>query len=723
LSTVRGRTEVVVEEHRPVPLFQHVMAGSKLYDLFVDDDQGRPRINPSLAVLAQDAQAEQRRSRRQGYQRRGRRGPRIPMRYEVIERLSAADLLPAITFIFSRAGCEAAADQVAASGVQLTSPTEAEQIRIIAETRCAHLPQSDLALLGFSSWVGLLSRGIAAHHAGMLPTFKEVVEELFQQGLIKCVFATETLALGINMPARSVVLEKLTKWNGETHADITPGEYTQLTGRAGRRGIDVEGHGVVVWHQGLQPQELAGLAATRTYPLRSSFHPSYNMAVNLVDSLGRHTAREVLETSFAQFQADQAVVGMATSLRRQEEAAQGYAEAMTCHLGDFAEYSALRETLSRREKELSKRSSAAEREQVAASLGALRRGDIIVVPSGRRSGPVVVLDAGLSDESDPMPHVLTVDRQMRRVSTSDFRAPVSPIATLRVPKGFHPRSASARRDLALALRSRTQGLAMEQQRGRRDRDGATDSEIIELRAALRRHPCHGCEEREIHARWAQRYHRLAREIDGLSRKVEQRTNSIARQFDRVCAVLAELGYLTSGDDSAEVTADGRRLARIYNDNDLVAAEAIRLGVWSGLDPAGLAAAASALVYQSRTMEEPITPRVQAAGVRQALREQTVVMSRLKDLEREHRVAFLGTLDPGFARAAHAWVSGRPLPEVLDSTDLAAGDFVRWCKQLADFLDQVAVAAVGSDADVAATAREAAVRIRRGVVDYSTDVPG
>lgn len=721
LSTVRGRTEVVVEEHRPVPLFQHVMAGSRLYDLFVDDDRGQPRINPSVAVLAQDAQAEQRRSRRQGYQRRGRRGPRTPMRFEVVERLAEADLLPVITFIFSRAGCEAAAEQVAASGIQLTSAAEAEQIRIIAETRCAHLPQSDLALLGFSSWVGMLSRGIAAHHAGMLPTFKEVVEELFQQGLIKCVFATETLALGINMPARSVVLEKLTKWNGETHADITPGEYTQLTGRAGRRGIDVEGHAVVVWHEGLQPQELAGLAATRTYPLRSSFHPSYNMAVNLVDSLGRHTAREVLETSFAQFQADQAVVGLATSLRRQEEAAQGYKEAMTCHLGDFTEYAALREKLSRREKELSKRSSAAEREQVTASLNRLRRGDIIVVPVGRRSGPMVVLDSGVSDETDPAPRVLTVDRQIRRLAATDFRTPVEPIARMRVPKGFHPRSAAARRDLALALRSRTQGIPMEQQRSRRNRDGASDAEIVELRAALRHHPCHGCEEREIHARWAQRYHRLQREIDSLSRRVDQRTNSIARQFDRVCAVLAELGYLTSAGDSAEVTTDGRRLARIYNDNDLVAAEAIRLGIWSGLDAAGLAAAASALVFQSRTMDEPLTPRLPDGNVRRALREQTVLMSRLKDLEREHRVAFLGTLDPGFARAAHGWVSGHPLPEVLDSADLAAGDFVRWCKQLADFLDQIAVAAAGTDGDLAAVARDAAGAIRRGVVDYNTDL--
>ena len=134
------------------------------------------------------------------------------------------------------------------------------------------------------------------------------------RGLCKVVFATETLALGINMPARTVVIEKLTKFNGETHADITPGEYTQLTGRAGRRGLDVEGHAVVLWQPGMDPRELAGLASTRTYPLRSSFRPSYNMAVNLVHQFGRARARSLLEMSFAQFQADRAVVGLARQL-------------------------------------------------------------------------------------------------------------------------------------------------------------------------------------------------------------------------------------------------------------------------------------------------------------------------------------------------------------------------------------------------------------------------
>ena len=346
----------------------------------------------------------------------------MPSRVDVIDRLDRDGLLPAITFIFSRAGCDAAVQQCLRAGLRLNSSDERAEVRRIAQARTAAIPDEDLAVLGYHEWLEGLERGIAAHHAGLLPTFKEVVEELFTRGLVKAVFATETLALGINMPARSVVLEKLVKWNGETHADVTPGEYTQLTGRAGRRGIDVEGHAVVVWPPGLDPRAVAGLASTRTYPLRSTFRPSYNMAVNLVGQVGRHRSRELLEASFAQFQADRAVVGLARQLRKNEEALEGYAEAMPCHLGDFTEYAALRRQLKDRENELARAGSAARKAAAEQSLEALRVGDVIRVPAGRRAGFAVVLDPGLSSSvtEGSRPLVLTAERQVRRLSVVDF---------------------------------------------------------------------------------------------------------------------------------------------------------------------------------------------------------------------------------------------------------------------------------------------------------------
>lgn len=709
LAAVRGDTDVIVEEHRPVPLWQHVIAGHSMYDLFVDDEQ--QVVNPELVRLARDAQN---RERMRGHrpQRGSRRGrsPLTPYRSEVIERLNKEGLLPAICFIFSRAGCDDAVSQCLADGLRLTTAAERAEIRSTVLEQTRTLPDEDLLALGYEDWIDGLERGLAAHHAGLLPLFKEVVEGLFQRGLLKVVFATETLALGINMPAKSVVLEKLVKWNGESHVELTPGEYTQLTGRAGRRGIDIEGHGVVVWHWALDPRALAGLASTRTYPLRSSFKPSYNMAVNLVSSMGRHLAREVLETSFAQFQADRSVVGLATSVRRLEEAADGYREAMTCHLGDFVEYADLREQISLREKDLTRSAAARRREAAVDSLRQLRPGDVIVIPGGRRAGPAVVIEqAGQGLHDEPRPMVLTGDRHVRRVSTVEITQAIQPIAHLRIPKSFQPRNPSARRDLAAALAD----LTSDHVPGRRVRAGAGEDElVVELRARMRQHPCHGCAEREQHARWAERYLRARREITDLEQRVEGRTNSIAKRFDRVCEVLTDLGYLTSAGDDAEVTDDGRLLMRLYSESDVLAAEALRAGVWRGLDAASLAAACSALVYESRSADEPEAPRIPRGPIREVLERMSDLWADINEIELRHGLPPSRNLDAGFVWAAQRWASGASLQTVLREGDLTAGDFVRWTKQVIDLLGQVAVSA---DDPVRSAALEAVDRMTRGVV--------
>ncbi|MFJ6652251.1 DEAD/DEAH box helicase [Microbacterium sp. NPDC091313] len=400
LDTVRGDTEVIVSEVRPVPLEQHVLVRGDLLPLF-DDRAGvaTAQVNQELvrirsgsgATYENNRRAQASRSARQaGYVSHGRRpqrGGQRPVRSanvrrierldrpDVVELLQRANLLPAIFFIFSRAGCDGAVSQVRRANLRLTTVEERQEIREIVEERTRTLRDEDLAVLGFWEWRDNLERGVAAHHAGLLPAFKEVVEELFQRKLVKVVFATETLALGINMPARTVVLEKLEKFNGEARVAITSGEYTQLTGRAGRRGIDVEGHAVIQWTEGLDPQAVAALASRRTYPLNSSFRPTYNMAVNLLDQFGRPRSREILESSFAQFQADRAVVGLARQVREAEESLAGYESAMTCDRGDFREYSQIRRELSDAEK-LNRRdatASRATREQRQREIQSLRK--------------------------------------------------------------------------------------------------------------------------------------------------------------------------------------------------------------------------------------------------------------------------------------------------------------------------------------------------------------
>ena len=707
LVTVRGHTTVVVDEHRPVPLWQHMLVGSRLYDLFVEDE-----VNPDLVRFAQEQQRLERKlPTRPG---RGMRRPRrvyLPSRMEVVDRLDTDGLLPAIYFIFSRAGCDAAVTQCVRAGLRMTTYDERMRIREYAEARCNPIEDDDLAALGYAEWLDALERGIAAHHAGLLPTFKEVIEHLFARGLVKAVFATETLALGINMPARSVVLERLMKWNGEAHVDVTPGEYTQLTGRAGRRGIDVEGHAIVLWAPDIDPLEVASLAGTRTYPLVSSFRPSYNMAVNLVATVGRQRARALLEASFAQFQADRAVVGLARQVQRNDEALAGYREAMTCDLGDFFEYARLRQQIAEREAALARDAATARRAAALQSLEKLHIGDVIAVPAGRRRGMAVVLDAGLGGEDGPRPLVLTADRQVRRLSHTDFPVPVEALAKVRVPRHFNTRSPKSRRDLASALRDKTTDISMPPAPGRARSTAADDAEIHRLRRVLREHPCHTCPDREEHARWAERYFRLDRDTEGLRRRVRNRTNTIARTFDRVCGLLTDLGYL----DGERVTDRGRVLARVYTELDLLVVECLNRELWDTLTPPELAACVSALVYEAR-QPDGSRPRIPGGAVRTTLAEMVHAWGDLSAREEEHRLSFLREPDVGFAWAAHRWASGATLDRVLTETGMAAGDFVRWTKQLIDLMAQIADAA--RDSPAGATARVTLRSLQRGVVAYS-----
>ena len=774
LDTVRGDTDVIVSEHRPVPLWQHVMVGREIVDLFAGDTtfdeiasapggngrggdsgpaedpdkrrsngpDGEPRagfeVNPELLSMARaESQMNFRgrfghggRSRRRQDRQREERGgdaQRSPVRKasrpQVIASLDRQDLLPAITFIFSRAGCDAAVAQCAAAGLWLTTEREQQIIASRVDEASRDIPAEDLDVLGFWGWRDGLLRGLAAHHAGLLPTFKEVVETLFAEGLIKAVFATETLALGVNMPARCVVLEKLDKFNGEAHVNITAGEYTQLTGRAGRRGIDVEGHAVVLWQPGTDPAAVAGLASRRTYPLNSSFRPTYNMSINLIAQFGRARAREILESSFAQFQADRSVVGLARQVRAREESLAGYAKAMTCHLGDFTEYATLRRELSDAEKAASRSNARARKSLTQDSLTRLMPGDVLKVSGGRIPGYAVVLSAD-SQAREPRPAILTEDGQLRRISSYDVDGPVSAESWIRIPKSFNAKVPKSRRDLASALRDAVREGRPPARTARNEDFGGShnvaeqERKIAGLRKALRAHPCHGCSEREDHARWSERWWKLRLETDGLARQIQGRTNTIAKTFDRVCDVLSAYGYLEAqGGGHLAISSDGQRLRRIYGEKDLLISQAIRQGAISDLDAAELAAFASALVYQAKREDRGLRPRMPSVSLEESVDIVVREWSRLEDLEEQNKLPLTAEPELGLVWPMFKWAKGRHLQEVLNGTDLAAGDFVRWAKQVVDLLDQLAKIP-GLEPRLARICREAIDLVRRGVVAYS-----
>ena len=600
LQTVRGEMQVIVSESRPVPLYQHVLFGNRLLDLF----SSSTKVNPEILRL----EKESLRSVRTKYGNSGGKKnwrdssqitPTIKAlgRAEVIEKLDREGLLPAITFIFSRAQCDNAVKQCLAAGLRLTNAEERSQIREVISEKTKSLPEDDLIVLGFHEWVDSLERGIASHHAGLLPAFKECVEELFQRGLIKAVFATETLALGINMPARTVVLEKLTKWNGESHVSVTPGEYTQLTGRAGRRGIDIEGNAVILWNKDIDSASAAGLASTRTYPLKSSFKPTYNMTINLISQFGAARARTSLESSFAQFQADKAVVGLARQIKRNNDAISELEEEISCHLGDFVEYAQIRFEIKE-------------------------------------------LERGLST---------------KRRKAREFE----------------------------------------------------EEKIVDARKALRNHACHGCSDRETHARIAERADRLRRENSGLSARVANRTHVIARRFDLIKVMLEKFGYLNND----VITANGKLLSKIYGETDILIAEMIRREAFGQLTAAELVSIVSVFVYESRKDAPPKLPRGQ---VEEVLSDLVKVWIEINDLEVDLGLEPIREPDAGFCWASYRWASGHSLTAILKGTELTVGDFVRSMKQIIDLLRQIAIASPHLSPIVS----DALGRIDRGVIAYA-----
>ena len=370
IESVRGDTTLVVSEKRPVPLEQHVMVQAddhtepELIDLYRRDANGEQTVKLNAHLVDRldqlDRQAAKRRSehRPSKHYGKGRWNDRqqkaqrhTPRRWAVVDELNFLDMLPGIFFIFSRNGCDQAVEQCINAGLELTTDDEVRRIRrIVDEMVDGQLSQEDLKALHFSQFRFALEEGFAPHHAGMVALFRQIVERLFEEGLVKVVFATETLALGINMPARCVVVEKLEKFDGTGHVGLTPGEFTQLTGRAGRRGIDTIGHAVVVDHRGFIPATAAALSSKRVYPLHSSFRPTFNMAVNLLNSSDYETARITLDHSFAQWEANESAWQLENQMDTLHKAIEGYEQAFACDFGDFTEFMRLRMRLSELEK-------------------------------------------------------------------------------------------------------------------------------------------------------------------------------------------------------------------------------------------------------------------------------------------------------------------------------------------------------------------------------------
>ncbi len=695
ITTVRGPTQAIVEHTRPVRLEQLYMVGDTTNDrlhLMPTLVDGRP--NSDAQRLDNDAAAARRGGGGGGGGGRGggRHGPRrklyTPSRLDVVDRLATAEMLPAIYFIFSRNQCTEAARSLGASGRRLTSPLERSRIRAIVEARVGGLEDDDLEVLGYGAFLEQMEAGIASHHAGMVPPFKEAVEACFAEGLVKVVFATETLAVGINMPARTVVIEKLSKFSGERHTFLTAGEYTQLTGRAGRRGIDDLGHAVVLWSPFVPFEPVATLAASRSFHLHSAFRPTYNMAANLIRRYTREEAQRLLNLSFAQYQADHDLVRLEVRLRRREAQFDELRAAATSPFGDIDEY---RSAEARR---LADQDGVA---QIEDALDELRPGDVIYVQQGGYSGRGAVVTVAHRKGTIRL-QVLTTQRSVLTLDAADFtRAPVT-LAQVRVPSPYAPHRQTFLREMGRSL----ERAALAPRPGLSD-DGEVDHPV-------RRDP--DLRRRLASARQADR---VAKELAQMRQRVDSRDRSVARDFERVLTILTRRGHVNGW----RLTNPGMLLAGLFHESDLLIAESIRAGHLTGLDAAMMAGVVSLFVYEHRSSEPAPAPWFPSREVKQRWEAIEALSDDIRRAEERAGLLPHRAPDPTFLAVAFAWAAGESFAEVVAAEELSGGDFVRTMRQLIDLLRQVAV--VAPDPATRKSADAAAGLLHRGVVAASLPV--
>ena len=705
IGTVRGHTETVIEERRPVTLHNLYLVGDRhlerplLMPTLVD---GRP--NPEVEALERtEAKALRDAPRMTRGPRRGRLY--TPRRTDVIDVLTERNMLPAIYFIFSRAACDDAVTHCLNDGIRLTTAEERAEIRAIAEAKVESLSDEDLRVLDYGRWLAGLEAGVAAHHAGMVPPFKEAVEACFTRALVKVVFATETLALGINMPARSVVIEKLTKFTGETHEKLTPGEYTQLTGRAGRRGIDDVGYGIVLWSPFVPFDQVASLASTRSYELTSAFRPTYNMAANLIRRYEPDEAHHLLNLSFAQYRADSAVVRDERRLESLADEITALREAAQCEHGDIDEYRRLRD-----DAEQAGRVKPSAKVDIERALEKIGPGDVLVVP-GQSSGGRVAVVSTAHRKGGKVLGVVNLSGRKAQLTSRDFPAPPRAVASVELPVPFLPNNHTFTNAVAASLRKvrlRTEGGDPE-----RPLNGRA-ARALALAEAVAAHPVTTCPDLKSHLRAAWRADQKATELKRVERSIRGRSESLARLFDRVLRVLEAWGYV----DGWSLTPAGERLRSLYHESDLLVAECLRSGLFDGLSPGEVAGLASGFTYEHRGAGDPPDPWFPPGSpLRQRWSDLEHIARELSLAEEEAGLPLTRPPDPGFVGVAYAWATGADLAHTIEDEEITGGDFVRNVKQLIDLLRQMGDAA--EEPSTAAACRAAADAVFRGVVSASS----
>ena len=660
LTTVRGPTIPIVETKRPVELFNHYVVGDKttskvrVFDTLVG---GKP--NEQVSKI--ENSSAPRSKKQHSYGSRGRPGMATtrfyaPNRSDVVLQLREDDLLPAIYFIFSRNQCDEAAHSCLKQGISFTTKQERAAIAEILDSHVEAFTDDDLAALQYSRFLAQLEAGIGVHHAGLVPSFKEAVEECFAKGLVKIVFATETLAVGINMPARAVVLDKLTKYNGETHQLLKPSDFSQLTGRAGRRGLDTVGHALTLWNPFVTFEQVAALVSSRSFVLNSAFRPTYNMAANLIRTTSKVQARHLLNLSFAQFQSGKDIVEIQARIQRRSKELVRLQDQAFSTYGDIEEFRA----------GSTARKPLQNSEDVFSSL---RPGDVVLIGETLPNERLVVISSANRGSGGKL-SLLTISKGVKTITARDITEHVYTIGHIALPTPYQPTNSRFLKETSAKL-SRFKINERMLVRSGRNRKVRND------------HPFLNDPDAKFKLNAAESADRIAKELAQLEKRVSTSVQSVSKKFEDLTDLLEQWGYV----DDWKLTKKGVRLGRIFHESDLLIAECLSEGVFDDLDHYELASLTSVFVYEDRKREalERIHFPNSKLDDRWAKIEQ--ISRKLSAQEVQYGLLPHRFPDPGFMCTAYDWAHGTSLFDILDEDDVTAGDFVRTMKQLIDLLRQ------------------------------------
>ncbi|MBD2448379.1 RNA helicase [Nostoc sp. FACHB-152] len=677
LNHVHGPTDLIYSDFRPVPLEFHYCNPKGLFPLL---NESKTKINPRLVKKHKKGQGD-----------KGKNGrPEAPGIIYTLSQLQQRDMLPAIYFIFSRRGCDKAVAEV--GDLWLVNGEESQILREQIDDFLNRNPEA-----GRSGQIAPLYRGIAAHHAGILPAWKVLVEELFQQGLIKVVFATETLAAGINMPARTTVISTLSKRTDTGHRLLNASEFLQMAGRAGRRGMDKQGHVVTVQTPFEGSKEAAYLATSKPDPLVSQFTPSYGMVLNLLQTHTIEQARELVERSFGQYIANLHLKPEYDEIAElQAQLTQLGEQIAAVDENEIAVYEKLRQRLKVERqllKTLQEQAQDDRQEELFMMLGFAVSGTLLSL-KGKNitvSTPVPAVLVGKSPGSGQAPYLICLgqDNRWYVATTADVVNLYAQLPRIDVPADILPppempfKPGQSRRGneqsaaIAKLIPDETESLNLPPEVAEQL------SRVTAVQEQLENHPLHQSGNAGNIFKRKARYIELEAELEELQSQVEQQSQRHWEEFLNLIEILQHFGCL----DNLVPTELGRIAAAIRGENELWLGLVFASGELNQLDPHHLAAAIAALVTETPRPDSKVNFDL-SEQVAEALAKLRGIRRQMFQLQRRYNVALPIWLEFELIALVEKWALGMEWTELCSNTSLDEGDVVRILRRTLDLLSQI-----------------------------------